>query len=137
MELLSDFDPADEVSQLLRVIRIRSTIYCRSVMGAPWGFGVQAHGHPAFHVVTAGSCWLEIDGQPGQISLAAGDLVVLPLGNRHWMRDAPGTPVTELEEILTTTPLDAGRRLWYGGSRPATRRLCGGGSPPNRPPRPP
>ena len=126
MELLSDFDPADEVSQLLRVIRIRSTIYCRSLMGAPWGFGVQAHGHPAFHVVTAGSCWLEIDGQPGQISLAAGDLVVLPLGNRHWMRDAPRSPVTELEEILTTTPLDAGRHLRYGGSGPATGLLCGG-----------
>ena len=42
MELLSDFDPSDQVSQLLRVIRIRSTVYCRSLMAAPWGFGVQA-----------------------------------------------------------------------------------------------
>lgn len=136
MELLSDFDPADQVGQLLRVIRTRSVIYCRSVMGAPWGFGVQAHGHPAFHVVTAGRCWLEVDGQPGQIPLAAGDLVVLPLGNRHWMRDAPGTAVTELEEILTTTPLDAGRRLRYGGSGPATGLLCGGFAVENGPAHP-
>src|SRR5215472_15362452 len=118
MELLSDFDPADEVSQLLRVIRIRSTIYCRSVMRAPWGFGVQAHGHPAFHVVTAGHCWLEVDGQPDQIPLEAGDLAILPRGNRHWMRDAPTTQVTELEEILATTPLDENRRLRHGGSGP-------------------
>jgi mannose-6-phosphate isomerase-like protein (cupin superfamily) len=86
MELLSDFDPADQVSQLLRVIRIRSTVYCRSLMAAPWGFGVEAHGHPAFHVVTEGRCWLQVDGEPGQIELAAGDLALLPVGSRHWVR---------------------------------------------------
>src|SRR5262249_58225307 len=48
------------------------------------------------------------------------------VGTVHWMRDGPGARVTELDEILTHTPLDAGRRLWYGGSGPATGRLCGG-----------
>jgi AraC-like DNA-binding protein len=125
MELLSDFSPSDQVSQLLRVIRIRSTVYCRSLMGAPWGFGVQAHGNPAFHVVTAGRCWLEVDGEPGQIPLAAGDLVLLPMGSRHWMRDEPTTPATELEQILATTRLGQ-RRLRYGGNGPRTELLCGG-----------
>ena len=126
MELLSDFDPSDQVSRLLRVIRIRSTVYCRSLMGAPWGFGVQAHGNPAFHIVTAGCCWVEVDGEPSQIHLAAGDLVLLPTGNRHWMRDAPATPATDLEEILAATPLDRHRRLRHGGSGPRTGLLCGG-----------
>ena len=126
MELLSDFDPSDQVSQLLRVMRIRSAVYCRSLLGAPWGFGVQAHGNPAFHVVTAGRCWLEVDGEPGQIPLAAGDLALLPRGNRHWMRDAPSTPATELEEILATSPPGRHRRLRYGGSGPRTGLLCGG-----------
>jgi AraC-like DNA-binding protein len=125
MDLLSDFGPADEVSQLLRVIRIRSTVWCRSRLGAPWGFGVQAHGHPAFHVVTAGQCWLEADGQPGQTGLEAGDLVLLPLGSQHWMRDQPATPVTALEDILATVPLGQ-KRLRYGGTGPATGLLCGG-----------
>ncbi len=126
MELLSDFDPSDQVSQLLRVIRIRSTVYCRSLMAAPWGFGVQAHGDPAFHVVTAGRCWLEVDGEPGQIPLAAGDLALLPAGSSHWMRDEPATPATELEEILAATPLDQHGRLRYGGGGPRTGLLCGG-----------
>src|SRR5262249_23254906 len=124
MELLSDFDPADEVSQLLRVIRIRSTIYCRSVMGAPWGFGVQAHGHPAFPAAAGGAWGLERAARPGPLPRGGGALWVPPGGNRHWMRDAPRSPVTELEEILTTTPLDAGRHLRYGGSGPATGLLC-------------
>jgi AraC-like DNA-binding protein len=126
MELLSDFDPADHVSQLLRMIRIRGTIYCRSLLAAPWGFGVEARGNPAFHIVTAGRCWLEVDGEPGQIALAAGDLVLLPTGSRHWMRDEPTTPATELEEILATTPPGQHGRMRWGGSGPRTGLLCGG-----------
>jgi AraC-like DNA-binding protein len=126
MELLSDFDPADQVSQLLRVIRIRSTVYCRSQLAAPWGFGVEAHGNPAFHLVTAGRCWLEVDGEPDQIALAAGDLVLLPMGSSHWMRDTPATPATGLEEILATTPPGQDGRLRWGGSGPPTGLLCGG-----------
>lgn len=126
MELLSDFDTSDPVSEALRRVRIRSTVYCRSVMGAPWGFGVEAHGSPAFHVVTAGSCWLEVDGQPEQIALAAGDLIVLPTGPRHWMRDDPDSPATELDQILARTPLDEHRRLRFGGRGGSTWLLCGG-----------
>jgi AraC-like DNA-binding protein/mannose-6-phosphate isomerase-like protein (cupin superfamily) len=126
MQLLSDFDPADQVGQLLRMIRIRSTIYCRSLLAAPWGFGVKAHGNPAFHIVTAGRCWLEVDGEPGQIALAEGDLVLLPTGSRHWMRNEPTTPATELEEILATTPPGQHDRLRWEGSGPRAGLLCGG-----------
>jgi AraC family transcriptional regulator, alkane utilization regulator len=126
MDLLSDFDAPDPVSEVLRAVRIRSTVYCRSVLGAPWGFGVTGHGNPAFHVVTAGTCWLEVDGEPDQVRLAAGDLVVLPTGRRHWLRDDPATRATELEELLAGTPPDEHRRLRYGGNGPGTGLLCGG-----------
>jgi AraC-like DNA-binding protein len=126
MELLSDFHPSDPISQILRLIRIRSTVYCRSLMSAPWGFGVESHGNPAFHVVTAGSCWLEVESESTQLALQTGDLVILPTGHRHWMRDDPDSPTTELEEILARTPLDEHRRLHYGDGGPRTALLCGG-----------
>lgn len=126
MKLLTEFDPSDRISQLLRVVRVRSTVYCRSLLGAPWGFGVDAHGNPAFHVVTSGRCWLDVDGEAQQVLLVAGDLAVLPTGPRHWLRDEPSTPATELEEILATTPLDGHRRLHHGGSDRQTALLCGG-----------
>jgi AraC-like DNA-binding protein/quercetin dioxygenase-like cupin family protein len=126
MRLLNEHRYDDPVSQILRVVRIRGTVYCRSRMSAPWGFGVEAHGHPAFHVVTSGRCWLEADGAPDQLRLEAGDLVVLPTGCRHWMRDDPRSPAPELDEILAAIPLDAHRRLRYGGSGPSTGLLCGG-----------
>ena len=126
MERLNDFNPADLVSQILRGVRVRSTVYCRSLLGAPWGFGVAARGNPAFHVVTSGSCWLEVDGEPRQFALGAGDLVVLPTGRRHWLRDNPASPATELGDILASTPLDEHRRLRHGGPGARTGLLCGG-----------
>jgi AraC-like DNA-binding protein len=126
MELLTDFDGSDLISQVLRVVRVRSTVYCRSSMGAPWGFGVRAHGNPAFHVVTEGNCWLDVDGAPGQVALVAGDLVVLPAGPRHWMRDDPATAAVALDDILAATPADSRRSLRYGGPGPRTGLLCGG-----------
>lgn len=126
MELLNDFDDSDLVSQVLRAVRVRSTVYCRSSLGAPWGFGVRAHGNPAFHVVTEGSCWLDVDGEAGQIALGPGDLVVLPAGPRHWMRDDPGTMAVPLDDILMATPPQQHRSLRHGGPGPRTGLLCGG-----------
>jgi AraC-like DNA-binding protein/mannose-6-phosphate isomerase-like protein (cupin superfamily) len=126
MQLLSDFDGTDLISEVLRSVRVRSTVYCHSSMGAPWGFGVRAHGNPAFHVVTEGSCWLSVDGETGEIALAAGDLVVLPAGPRHWMRDDPATVAVALEDILAATPPAEHHRLRHGGPGPRTGLLCGG-----------
>jgi len=63
MELSSDFDPADQVSQLLRAIRIRSAVYLPFAAGCALGFGVEADGSLAFRIVTAGRCWLEVDAR--------------------------------------------------------------------------
>jgi AraC-like DNA-binding protein len=126
MNRLDESDGADDVSQLLRGVRVRSVVWCRSSMHAPWGFGVEAHGNPAFHVVTSGQCWLQVAGEGRQSQLCAGDLAVLPTGPRHWIRDDPNTAATELEEILAATPVDKHRRLGYGGSGQQTGVLCGG-----------
>jgi AraC-like DNA-binding protein len=126
MEPQNQLDDTDPVSRVLRAARVRSAIYCRSELSAPWGFGVEAHGNPAFHVVTSGRCWLEVDGEPDHLALGQGDLVILPTGPRHWMRDDPATPAVALDRLLESTALDEHRRLSYGGGGPVTGLLCGG-----------
>jgi AraC-like DNA-binding protein len=125
MKLLNDFDGPDPVSQLLRTVRVRSTIYCRSELRAPWGFAVDGRGHPAFHLVSEGRCWLEVEGEPAKVALKRGDLVLLPAGSPHAMRDHPSSLVTGLDEILATTAA-AGKRLTHGGQGALSVLLCGG-----------
>jgi AraC-like DNA-binding protein/mannose-6-phosphate isomerase-like protein (cupin superfamily) len=120
-----DLRAPDVVSDLLRAVRVRSSVYCRSHMGAPWGFGVEAHGNPSFHVVVRGRCWLTVDGEAEALPLRTGDLVVLPAGPRHWMRDAPGSPTPLLDDILATEWSGNGR-LRHGGDGARTELVCGG-----------
>jgi AraC-like DNA-binding protein/quercetin dioxygenase-like cupin family protein len=116
----------DVVSDVLAAVRVRTTVYCRSAMRAPWGFEVEAHGNPSFHVVTRGSCWLEVDGDGLPRPLRSGDLVLLPHGPKHRLRDEPSSPVRWLEEILARTPVDGNGRLLYGGNGESTELVCGG-----------
>lgn len=44
----------------------------------------------AFHVVMAGSCWAELPGVAAPTQLAAGDLIVVPMGDEHVLSSAPG-----------------------------------------------
>ncbi len=115
----------DAVAELVRSLRVRSTIYCRSELRAPWGFGVRSQGVSAFHVVAAGQCWLDVDGVDEPVRLTAGDLVVLMTGRGHRVRDDPGSAVEWLDDILAGTPKVDGW-LRYGGSGEFTDLLCGG-----------
>jgi AraC-like DNA-binding protein len=126
MRSLNERNRADVVDDLLDAVRVRATVYCRSTMRAPWGFGVEARSNPSFHVVTRGRCWLEVDGEAQQQELHTGDLVLLPHAPRHWVRDDPSSPARLLDDILGGTPKDIDGRLRYGGAGKPTELLCGG-----------
>jgi len=115
---------ADRIADALRGLSVRSSIFCLSELGAPWGFRVDDAGISKFHLVLAGSGWLTLDGHE-PVHLRAGDLALLPRGHAHAIRDAPGSPVTELDQMLAHQPLDGGSRLRWGGSGALTRLLCG------------
>jgi len=123
-QLLASSARTDTVSALLRDLRVRSTVYCRSDFTAPWGFGVRARELGSFHVVVAGDCWLEVEGEPEPRRVEAGDLVILPRGEVHRLRDRPGSPIRWLEELLEH-PVDQELRMGCGGGGASTRLLCG------------
>ena len=125
MRSLGSFSDADGLSQLLLRLTVNSTVYCLSEMTAPWGFRVAARSGPAFHLLTAGSAWLEVEGQRDPVRLTAGDLVILPRGEGHLVRDSPSSAVTWLDSILTETPPVNGH-LRHGGGGERTELLCGG-----------
>lgn len=87
------------------------------------GAGIQK---AAFHIVAAGSCWLDVAGVPGHTELAAGDLVVLPRATPHALRDDPDTRPLDVLELLRASPPSANGEVRAGGSGPITRLVCGG-----------
>lgn len=125
MRSLGSFSEADGLSQLLLRLTVNSTIYCLSEMTAPWGFKVAARPSPAFHLLTAGSARLDVEGQPEPVRLAAGDLIILPRGEAHTVRDSPKSSVRWLDDILATTPPVNGH-LNHGGGGERSELLCGG-----------
>lgn len=125
MELLTRFQE-DVLTDILQSIRLRSTLYCRANMGAPWGFRVSERAVASFHIVTGGKCWLTVDGihKPGL--LTEGDLVILPHGHAHTMTDHPETPVTRLEDLKPKQPVKEDGIFYSVGRGAVTTLVCGG-----------
>lgn len=117
---------ADALSEVLLRLSVNSTVFC-FFMSSPWGFKVPARGVPAFHVLTSGGAWLEVEGLPQPLRLSAGDLVILPRGQPHVVRNSPRTSSLEtLERILVDTPPVNGQRAYGGGGAERSELLCGG-----------
>ena len=126
MRLLNpDHDP-DPLGDGLGAVHFRSTIYCRSEMTAPWGFSVAGRDVVTFHFLEEGDCWLEVDDAPHRLRLKSGDLVLLPHGAPHVLRDTAQSPVTHLDDLLRADSAKGARRLRFGGGGPATTVICGG-----------
>src|SRR5712691_8008014 len=116
----------DELSDILQSVRFRSAILCRSVLTAPWGFSVVGRDFASFHFVTRGACCLDVDGVEGRFWLSAGDLVILPLGNAHVVRDSPSSSATRLEDLIAASLRKDHGTLRSGGGGKLTSLLCGG-----------
>ena len=92
MKRLNNPSSGDTISEVLRSLRVHSSLYCHSELRAPWGFAVKKSEVAKFHIVTRGSCWLEVEGLSSPIRLDSGDLVILPNGHLHQIRDDLRSP---------------------------------------------
>src|SRR5258708_28183714 len=134
MRTLAPLRESDGLSDLLRDLHFRTAIFCRSELRAPWGFVVEHREFVSFHLVTAGSAYLDLESSPDQVRLGEGDLVILPHGDSHVMRDDPATAAVPLDCLAMEARRDEVGRLHSGGSGAATSLLCGGFLPEGREP---
>jgi AraC-like DNA-binding protein len=115
----------DAAQQLVRDVRIGSSVLCRSLMAAPWGFGIAGRDAGSFHMLLEGRGWLEVEGWPEPIGLHAGDFVALPTGRPHWMRDSLGSTAPPLTSILAAHEVTDGELRFGGDDGPVTEVVCG------------
>ncbi len=116
--------PVDPLGAVLADLRLRSTFHCRTEGAAPWGVDVPAfEGCMTFHVVTEGSCVLEVGGV--RTLLGPGDLALVP-HQEHVLRSSPDARVVGRADLLPQrflAPHYSLLRVDGGGAR--TGLVCG------------
>ena len=126
MKLATYFPRDDVLNELLRFLRVRSSFYCYSELAEPWGFRISERASATFHLVTRGGCWLEVQDGDQPRWLASGDLVILPHGHAHQLRDDLSRHVVPLEELVSSRAGADARYLRHDGLDECTALLCGG-----------
>ena len=115
----------DPLGETLHLLRLTGTLYCRSELTAPWGIDMPPfEGHMMFHVVTAGHCWLEAEGEQPRL-LQQGSLALVPRGNGHSIRSSPTGDLVPLFDIPVEKVSDRYEIMRYGGAGELTQLTCG------------
>ena len=93
----------DVLSEVLRAVRLTGAVFFDMEAHSPWVGTTPASAAIAglvmpeaehvicFHALTAGSCWAELaDGSSPPMPLSAGDIVIIPRGDAHFLTSSPG-----------------------------------------------
>ena len=124
IKLLTNFGEEDLVTEILRSVTLKTVVFGRAELRAPWGLHVDLPGRAVFHIVLRGQCWLSTNAA-NHVRLNCGDTILFPNAGTHNMNDHPATEIRPLEELLIQHPMTPDRRFRYGGRGPLTTMLCG------------
>src|SRR5262245_34095944 len=113
-ECLSKFREEDVITEVLKSIHLKSVVFSRSELRAPWGFSIPEQEWAGFHIVTRGKCWLRFGEDEDAVALGEGDLAILTRGDEHVLADKPGTPPTPLDISLVREMVDESRTCRIG-----------------------
>ncbi|GLQ09552.1 AraC family transcriptional regulator [Devosia yakushimensis] len=129
-ELMTDahFQPvplSDPLGEVLHMLHLTGTLYCRAEMTAPWGLVMpRLIDSMMFVIVTSGRCWLRLPGQE-PVPLQQGTMVLLPHGNNYDLLSAPDAVPTPLFDIPVNKVSDRYEIMQHGGGGEMTRATAG------------
>jgi AraC-like DNA-binding protein len=119
--------PVDVLGEALHFLRMTGVFYASCELTRPWGLALPAReGCLSFHVVTAGRCSLEVDGDEPCV-LEPGELALVPHGTGHrlWDGAAPAA-ARSIDDLPYEQVSDRYAILRHGGRGGAPSTLiCG------------
>lgn len=126
----------DVLSEVLRVVRLQGALFYNSEFSAPWSvyaassgglaryFGTHTEHVIVYHFLTEGRASLRLE-DGNRLALEAGDIVMIPHGDRHILENGPATRTVDDSQHLVEV-LSQGLKLWrVGGGGEVTRFVCG------------
>ena len=116
-DVSADGDPLTEV---LRLLRVRATVYFVQQFSAPWGMRIPARPHAQFHTVLQGSCKVAYGDRT--YTVVERDVVLFPNGDAHVVFDGQTPEVLDGRTVVQSVA--AGRAPFQQG--PPTVQLLSG-----------
>lgn len=124
----------DALSDALRVLRLTGAVFLDAEFTAPWCVISDPRSNDSlmagapdivfFHVLTEGRCRAKLIKESQTIDLVAGDLIMLPRGNRHLMGSDLQLAPASADSIVR--PGEGGMlRIDHGGGGEKTHFVCG------------
>jgi AraC-like DNA-binding protein len=116
---------SDPLGETLHLLRLTGTLYCRSELTAPWGIEIPSlEGVMTFQVVTAGRCWLKVEGvEP--LLLEQGSLTLIPHGTPHRICSDLEAVAEPLFDLPVDKVSDRYEFMRYGGGGEMTQATYG------------
>jgi len=124
-------DTVDVIGEILEAVHLRTAIFGKLELGAPWRIRLPEREYLSFYVVARGSAWLDLRGvrpRPAlgavEIPLSTGDAVILPDGSAHELRDVDRSNVPALNFEYDACPRQP-HTARAGGDGPVTSIIVG------------
>ncbi len=122
----------DVMGEILEAVHLRTAIFGKLDLGAPWRLRLPARDYLSFYVIARGGAWLDLEEDPRRpahgastIALSAGDAVILPLGSAHELRDVDRSDVPAQAFDYDACPRTVPHAAKLGGDGPVTSVIAG------------
>ncbi|WP_299656364.1 AraC family transcriptional regulator [uncultured Tateyamaria sp.] len=120
----------DPLSDILTRLTLNGTLYFRTAFTPPWGIAVPAYENVArFHFAHRGDCRVRICSTDTTVTVAQGDLIIIPHGAAHDLICGrhPHSAVLPLDTVLERSGYNGRGVLVYGGDADdhETQLICG------------
>lgn len=126
----------DVLADVLRVIRLSGAVFFTAEFSSPWAIisppsqalapfvMPNTECFSIFHVITEGSCWVKVKGEPA-IQMNAGDVLVVPQGDEHVMGSDMAVEPTPMKKLIPQIPYAGMPPVVNGGGGEVSRFVCG------------
>jgi len=113
---------SDVLTTVLNALQFEGKVFCYTKLSAPWAIRLKRKDFAHFHFFERGQGWVVLEETGAEIPVSSGDLVVMPHGGAHLLRDTNKTKAVNVEELL---PCRDVLTLRHGGGGPETTTVCG------------
>lgn len=118
-------DAADPLGEVLHMLRLNGTLYCRAELAAPWGVAMPRMDQSMFFIVImSGEGWMRLPGRDA-VLLREGSMVVLPQGTPVELASAAGQRAVPLFDLPAIKVSERYEMMVIAGPGPVTRAMTG------------